>query len=347
MLWDHYRFTGDTAWLKHAYPVMTGAAEFFKDTMVTHPKYGWLVTNPSSSPENGPGGDRAWKHHPDGTYDKPIGICAGPTIDNEMLREFFADVIAASRQLHADSELREWLETVIPKLPPVRIGGYGQVQEWLEDLDGPDDHHRHVSMLWGAFPGSTISVDRTPLEAQATKVALDHRGDVASGWSMAWKLCLWARLHEGERSYRLIREFLTLNDNFNVSTRTAGGIYPNLFCCHPPFQIDGNFGATAGIVEMLLQSQEDALEFLPALPKEWATGSVHGIKARGGFIVDINWRDGRLAMARVTSGLGGLCRVRVRAGASVSLDGASTRLSESNFIEFETKPGSSYELGFH
>jgi alpha-L-fucosidase 2 len=164
---------------------------------------------------------------------------------------------------------------------------------------------------------------------------------------MAWKLCLWARLHEGERSYRLIREFLTLNDNFNVSTRTAGGIYPNLFCCHPPFQIDGNFGATAGIVEMLLQSQEDALEFLPALPKEWATGSVHGIKARGGFIVDINWRDGRLAMARVTSGLGGLCRVRVRAGASVSLDGASTRLSESNFIEFETKPGSSYELGFH
>ncbi|MBS1722902.1 MAG: glycoside hydrolase N-terminal domain-containing protein [Armatimonadetes bacterium] len=344
MLWDHYQFTGDDKWLHRAYPVMKGAAEFFQDTMVVHPQYGWLVTNPSSSPENGPGGDKMWKHHPDGTFDKPIGICAGPAMDNEMLREFFRDMDQAAEQLSVDADLRKWLRQATEKLPPVLIGRYGQVQEWLEDLDGPDDHHRHVSMLWGAFPGSTISLSKTPDEAQAVKVALDHRGDVASGWSMAWKLCLWARLGDGERAYKLLREFLTVNNNFNVSTRSAGGIYPNLLCCHPPFQIDGNFGATAGIVEMLLQSQGEAIELLPALPQEWKSGSIHGVKARGGFVFDLEWARGVVRSATIKSLLGKPCRLRIPPKTTVAVNGKEARLDGRGVLEFQTESGASYEL---
>lgn len=347
MLWDHYLFTGDEPWLKRSYPVMRGAAEFFQDTMVKHPRYGWLVTNPSSSPENGPGGDKAWKHHPDGTFDKPIGICAGPAMDNEMLREFFGDVSAASSHLGQDPDLRAWADQAVQQLPPVLIGHYGQVQEWLEDLDGPDDHHRHVSMLWGAFPGSTISLDKTPAEAKAAEVALNHRGDVASGWSMAWKLCLWARLHEGERSYRLLKEFLTVRSDFDVSTRSAGGIYPNLFCCHPPFQIDGNFGATAGLVEMLMQSQEGCIEMLPALPSEWPSGSFTGLKARGGFVVDASWAGGRLRSLTVHSLLGKPCSVKTREHlASLDSQEKPSVRQEGGVLLFNTTQGGTYRLTF-
>lgn len=303
-LWEKYLFNGDKDYLKSVYPIMKGASEFFQSFLIEEPRHKWLVVSPSISPENAPLSIRK----------KWICIAAGVTMDNLLVHDLFTKTIKAAEILELDNGFVQDLKALLKRLPPMQIGQHGQLQEWMEDWDSPKDQHRHVSHLYGVYPSNLISPYRTPDLFGAARTSLLHRGDPSTGWSMGWKINLWARFLDGNHAYKLLTDQIKLIEPKDQKTggyNEIGGTYPNMFDVCPPFQIDGNFGCTAGIAEMLLQSHDGDIRILPALPDTWQNGSIEGLKTRGGFeIVSLEWQNGHLKKLVVKSNLGGNCRIK-------------------------------------
>lgn len=294
-LWDHYIFSNDQQYLKDIYPVLKGSAQFYASILIKDPKTGWLVTSPSSSPENS-------FYMPDGSG-KHASICMGATIDNQIIRELFTNVITASETLNTDAGFRNQLKETLRQIPPPGVvAPDGRLMEWLEDYKETDPEHRHISHLYGLYPANLITPSQTPELAEACKKSLNMRGDDGPSWAIAYKQLFWARLHDGNRAYKLFREIMKPTLQTHINYGAGGGVYPNLLSAGPPFQIDGNFGAGAGIAEMLLQSHEGFIHFLPAIPDVWkAKGKVTGMKARGNLTVDFEWVNGVVMNFKITS----------------------------------------------
>ncbi|NOQ98308.1 MAG: glycoside hydrolase family 95 protein [Calditrichae bacterium] len=306
-LWEHYLFTQDKEFLAKKYPAMKDAALFFTEYLVQDPKTGYLISTPSNSPEIG-------------------GLVAGPTMDNQIIRALFISCIKASEILDTDQEFAQKLKEMLPRIAPNQIGRLGQLQEWLEDKDDSDVKHRHVSHLWGVYPGSEINWEETPEVMKAARQSLIYRGDEGTGWSLGWKINFWSRFLDGNRAYKLIHMLLSPAEEAQREIR--GGSYPNLFDAHPPFQIDGNFGGAAGIIEMLIQSHLDKIDLLPALPDALPEGNISGVCARGGFELSFKWEKRTLKGIEVLSKAGNKCKLKYK----------------NKMIEFNTQKGATYKF---
>ena len=320
-LWDHWLFTGDTNFLAWAYPIMKGSAQFYSDMLIEEPKHHYLVVAPANSPEN-------HFRMPDG---RDATIALGTTVYAQMLRYLFGACIEASKTLGVDEDFRNELTAKRARLTPTQIGSDGRVMEWHEEYAESEIHHRHVSHLWGLYPGNEITLDGTPDLANAARKSLEVRGDDSVGWSYAYKAALWARLGDGNHAWLLIKRALNPATSQEIRYDNGGGVYPNLFDACPPFQIDSNFGVTAAVAEMLVQSGDDTIHLLPALPDAWKNGAVRGLRARGGYEVNLTWENGGLKAATIHSDVGGRCRVEYRGRSEV----------------IEIKPGQSVELDEH
>jgi alpha-L-fucosidase 2 len=307
--WEHYLFTMDTVFLRNrAWPVMREAARFYSQFLIPDPKTGWLISTPSNSPEIG-------------------GLTAGPTMDHQIIRSLFEACVEASGILKQDQDFAAKLAEMIPRIAPNQVGELGQLQEWMQDVDNPEEHHRHVSHLWGVYPGTDITWEKSPGLMEAARQSLLYRGDDGTGWSLAWKINFWARFLDGNHAYELIKLLFRVKDESNVNW--SGGTYINLFDSHPPFQIDGNFGAPAGIIELLVQSHQGFIDILPALPAALPDGFIRGVCARGGFELDLKWNAGKITALSVLSKAGAPCRIRYLG----------------KITEFPTVKGTTYVLG--